>query len=58
MRKKRIGKAFGYSEVVKRIWLQRHFEKKKKKVKKCILCDFDFFSVKPSHTMPQAIVNI
>lgn len=50
-------KALGYLEVVRRIWLQRHFEEKREKVK-CILWDFDFFSVKPSHTMPQATVNI
>ena len=42
---------------MRRIWLRRHFEEKRKKVREFILCDFDF-SVKPSHKMPQARVNI
>lgn len=58
MRKERIDKALGYSEVVRTVGLQRHFEEKKKKVRKFILCDFDFFSVKPSHIILQARVNI
>lgn len=53
-----MGKALGYLEFVRRAWLQRYFEEKRKKVRKFILGDFDFFSANPSHKMPQARVNI